>query len=148
MGISPAAESQVRLVNSFRTECYVTKAYHLWGVKVRVLEGGELPVGRIRVLLDHQDLILKENLVRLAEDRDPLLLPWESRAGCQFWATEVWENEADGDQRLGYMLPNGSYVEIWLDLEPLDHPVKLEFEILMNLYDGGKRELKGVKKTS
>jgi hypothetical protein len=142
--VSPADESETHLVNAFSPECYVTHAHHLWGAKIRVLEG-ELPTGKLRIRVDHEE-VLEEDLARLTEDLDPLLVSWTEPEpeNWIFLATEIWENE--GAQKLGFLLPNRSNVEVWLDLEPLDHPVKLEIEILMNLYDAGKRTLKGVKK--
>lgn len=139
--------SETHLVNAFGVECHLTHAVHLLGAKVRTLDGLELPEGTLRIRVD-QEVVLEEDLETLAEDRDPLLLPWQAidPKNCLFVATEIVENVADGGQQLGFLLPNASNVEIWLNLEPLSHASKLEIELLLNVYDAGKRTLKGVKK--
>jgi len=129
-----------QLAHSFKVQSSITTCHHLAGVRVRPEAGRDCPRGKLEVRVD-QVPVLKKPLRYFAQDRDPLLLPWK-KTDHLFWAVEMLENQADGKQKLGYMLPFGTSVEVWVEVEPLQAPAKFQIEVLMSLYNAGKKEAK------
>ncbi len=127
-----------QLVHTFQVESSITSCHHFYGIRIRPEKGRDCPKGKVEVRID-QTPMLRRHLRWFAEDRDPLLIPWKDTNDF-FWAAEMTpSNEANGKRKLGYMLPNGIHVEVWVEVEPLDSPLKLEVEVLMNLYNAGTK---------
>jgi len=126
------------LAHAFEVQSSVTMCHHLAGVRVRAGKG-RCPEGRIEVRVGGTR-VLWGKLPAFVEDRDPSDYAWKASMDL-FWAVEMTPgNEADGKRKLGFMLPIGSKVEVWVEVEPQEEPLAIEVDLLMYLYDAGKKE--------
>lgn len=95
----------------------IKEAYYLGGFQITPLEG-PLPKGRLRVVVDG-DEILREDLAEFVQNPELTKHPWPNPWRCLFPAAPI--NLKDGyaihRSQLGYFLPNGSRLRVYVHLE-------------------------------
>jgi hypothetical protein len=113
----------------FITKCEYSEALHLAGIKVRKgLKGAKL-----RFVVDGM-CVLEGTLNSFAKDRGPAEIPWKRlQEPCLFTAESV-EEKPTGTPKLGFMLPHGSWIQIYLKVPKLSKAVRVEIEVLLGLY--------------
>jgi len=127
-----------QLAHNFWTESSVTNALHLAGVRVRAQGGKECPQGKLEIRIDQRRLLWGK-LPSFEKDRDASDYPWKATEEF-FLAVEMIGKTADPKQKLGFMLPHGTHVEVWIEVEPLKESLTLEVDLILNLYDAATKK--------
>ena len=96
------------------TQSSAREAYHLAGIRLKAI-AGELPQGLLHLKVD-QVPVLIQPILYFTKEVDPAKIPWMD-ALCLFGAAAYEEEKVKPEKKLGYMLPNGSRVEISLEID-------------------------------
>jgi hypothetical protein len=107
------------------------RASYVGGFRVKVLEG-VMPKGRLVAKAD-ACLMVDEELSFFEDPVDPALVPWR-KGTCLFDAVTIRGNEIRSGEQVGFMLPNCSRIQIFLQLDPGPR-AKLEIEALGGEYE-------------
>lgn len=135
------AQEAVGPIKVFRhtVETAVRDALFMRDLSIRILHDGEIEEDRLeeaklRLCIDDEVMIDGQSLLSFYRTDGKVVLPLDGKG--LFFAVKLTEDgEADQNDKLGYMLPNGTIIDATLEGTPrVEYPFTIEISFWLGLY--------------